>query len=676
MARRRRKDVADQRVGREDEGPPASYDGRRWWRATGKEAASLLWQWSDVRRAYLRGYHAMDLIHEAIYEGRPVGRRLGTAAMDFLRAQSKASSYLNILQSMVDTVVSRVGKHRTMPVIGCDDAEYSEKLYARRASRVMRRKLGTPQIERMMPLMMRDAVIRGDGFAEAIRVGGDITPEKFPRSELVFDDGEPRHNGWPRTLARVRLMDRDNLAAMFPDERKRIMDLPAASRDVWAPYDYDAPIDPDQVEVIRGWRLPSHPGSGDGKRLTAVRDAGKPLDERLWDRMRFPIARIQWTPALRGFLGIGLVQQLAGSQNKVNELWTDHQEALYWGSALKIFKPRGSNVNNNHLRARHPAVIEYDGAKPDYEAPNPASTQAMDSLRWLISEMYEISGISQMNAAAKSTLGPNASGKALDTMDDIQSDRHSQFDMQYSMARVDIGQCTLDEAKDLAKDAKTADDIKLATWIDEIDWRKFDFDGGSYHLRIEGENFIPGTRAGKLDALGDMAKIQGLLDNPILVASLFDEPDISAANRHLLGPIRALQAVAEMLGDLSVPLSDCVPTPYMLSPPGLALSVIKGEHDNAFSERADERYLSRYRWFLTMLEGEEKRSAPTPVPPPDMSAGGLPPGAGMPPTGAAAMPGPPGPMGPPGPAGFPDPMAGGTAQLAAGMNPMLPPGVA
>jgi hypothetical protein len=98
-----------------------------------------LWAWTDERRAYLRGYNTLDLIHEAIYEGRPVGRRIGYAAQEFLRAQKSASSYLNVLQSMVDTVVARQSKRRPMSAISCDDAEYSEKLYARRASRVVRR---------------------------------------------------------------------------------------------------------------------------------------------------------------------------------------------------------------------------------------------------------------------------------------------------------------------------------------------------------------------------------------------------------------------------------------------------------------------------------------------------------------------------------------------------------
>lgn len=643
---------------------------------SGADAVSALWNWSDTRRTFLRGYNAMDLIHEAIYEGRPVGRRVGTVAQDFLRSQSKASSYLNVIQSIVDTVVSRIGKRRSMPIIGCDDAEYSEKLYARRASRVLRRKMGKPTIEREMPLMLRDAVIRGDGMAEIVRVGGDVCPERFARCELVFDDGEPRLGGWPRTVARVYLMDRDELIALYPERKKDIESASPAQRDIWSPYDYDAPIDQDMVEVIKGWRLPTSPGAPDGKYVRSLRGVDEPLEERKWTRPRFPIARLQWTPANRSFLGIGLVQQLAGSQNKVNELWNDHQEALYWGSGLKIFTQRGSNVNKSHLRPRHPIVVEHDGARPEFIAPNPASTQAMDSLRWQIQEMYEISGISQLSASGKSPLGSDPSGKALDTMEDIQSDRLNQFESQYSMSRVDIGQGVIDEAKDMASEERTDDAPPLAPWIEAIDWSKFDFDSGTFTLNIEPISFLTDSRSGKLNQLQDMAKIPGLLNNPLITASLFEEPDIARANRHLLGPMRALEKVAEKLGDPSVPLEECVPTPYMMSPPGLALEVIKGEHDNAYSEGASDEELGRYRWFLQLLEGEEKRLAPPAMPADPMAGGPMPPGPMDPMAGAPPMPGPPVPgpqmsplIGPDGGIGpmMPDPLGGAASQLAAGM---------
>lgn len=676
MAKRKRKDVADVRPGREQSqlDEPVTR-GANFWKLEGRDAGASLLNWVETRRAYLRGYNTLDLIHEAIYEGRPVGRRITTAAMDFLRAQSQASSYLNVLQSMVDTVVARIGKHRSMPVISCDDAEYSEKLYAERASSVLRRKMGQPSVERMMPMLLRDGVVRGDGFVEAYRNGGDIAIERFPRSELVFDDGESR-NGETRTLARVKLVDRDVLAARYPKAAKRIYAVQPAARDYWTSYDYDSPIDNDQVEITVGWRLPTSPGAQDGCKLVVIRDEGEPLDECVWTRPRFPVARVQWTPAMRGFYGIGLIQQLAGSQNKVNELWTDHQEALYWGSGLKVFLPRAASIDKHQLRARHPIVVEYDGQVPQYVAPDPASRQAMDSLRWLIQQMYEISGISQLAAAAKSTLGPNASGKAINTMDELQSDRHSQIDLQFSMGRVDVGMIILDEAKALAADDDRAENIELAPWIDEIEWDRFDFDGGAYHLNIEPINFLPDTRAGKLDALGDLGKIPGFLTSPLQTASLFEEPDIQREFRYLLGPKRYLERVMGMLGDIRVPLTDCVPTPQM--DPVLALDMAKGYHGDAFSRNASENVLGRYRWFMSMLEGEQKMKTPLPAPGP--AAGAMPPPGALPPGPASP---PPMPMGPPdaggpmapiiGPEGgigpmVADPMGGASAQLAAGMS--------
>jgi hypothetical protein len=500
---------------------------------------------------------------------------------------------------------------------------------------------------------------------QAVPRGGDVYIERFPRSELVFDDGEAR-TGHPLTLARVKMVDRSVLAAKYPEARVRIAKVSAAARDYWDPYDYDAPLDTDQVELIQGWRLPSFPGCDDGKMIIAIRDGDKPLVERVWKRPRFPIPRVQWTPSLRGYYGIGLIQQLAGSQNKVNDLWNDHQEALYWASSLKIFMPRSANVDKHHMRARHPSIVEYDGKVPEYLAPDPASRQAMDSLRWLIQQMYEISGISQAAAASKNPLGPNASGKALDTFYDIESDRFSQLELQYAMARVDVGMALLDEAKDLAEAAESDDSIELAAWIDEIDWRKFDFDAGGYHLNIEPENFIPGTRGGKLDALQDMSKIPGLLTSPLQTAALFDEPDIARSNRHLLGPYRMLQRVMEMLGDEDTPLLDCVPTPYMMSPPGLAKEMAIGELGNAFSEGASDALLERYRWFLTMLDGEEKRAAPTPVvgPPPPGQSPGAAPTPSVPPPGGPLV----GPLGGP---TLPDPLGGATSQLAAGLSPFV-----
>src|SRR5882724_135406 len=104
---------------------------------------SAAWTWAEERRQYQRGYDGLDLAHEAMYEGRPVGRRMSTSVIEYLAAQRSAPSYLNVMTSLVDTLVARFGRRRPFPVISPDNATYSEALGAKAASRVLRRKLGT-----------------------------------------------------------------------------------------------------------------------------------------------------------------------------------------------------------------------------------------------------------------------------------------------------------------------------------------------------------------------------------------------------------------------------------------------------------------------------------------------------------------------------------------------------
>jgi hypothetical protein len=647
---------------RRDSAEQAPETSTRWWSSTGTGQTNDLWGWVDRMRTRQRLTSGRDLIHEAIYEGRPIASGQDVTSIEMMRRQQMATANLNITRSMVDTVVARLGRRRPMPVISADDAEYSEKLYAKRASRVMRRKLSTPTFERLSPTILRDAVVRGTGVVRVFPRRGDVHYARVPRHELVVDPQDARYCA-PRVIAHARLVPREIVLQLYPDRASDIRQASRGTRDEWEPYGWDTSKDDDQIEMVEAWHLPSTVGAEDGRYVCAIR-TGIPLESCEWERPRFPFAFLHWSPPMRGFWGQGLVEDLAGIQSKVNSLARDAQEAFRLASALKVFVPRSSNVDKNHLRAKDPAVIEYDGNPPQFIAPNPASEQQLQFLRWLIQQAYEISGISQAAAQSRNPLGPNASGKALDTMYDMESDRFSHVEMQYAQFRCDVGQLTLDLAQDLTKPDEDDDDddnAPLAPWIKAIKWPKFDVDGGSYHLVLEPINFLPETRAGKLDTVADMAKA-GVIADPMVAASLFDEPDIARANRAELGPYRYLESIMEKLADTSVPLEDCVPTPQMnLS---LAKRMALGEHGNAAAEGADDVLLGRYRWFLQMLDGEEQQLQPPPAPP-------GPPGPQQPGP-APSMPGAPPPM-PPMPGNG---MGGLDAQAAAGMPvPMLAPGV-
>lgn len=680
-----------------DESPRYAGDGR-WWthEECSDEVTRGVWGWCERLKWRQRRRALLDALWEAIYRDTPTNMSdvdAGTVALRTKRARQ------NIAKSMVDTVAARVSKRRPMPSIGADDAGFVEKLFARRASRVLRRKMGSSLVERIRPLIARDGIIRGTGVAKAYRKGGDVSVERVPRRELVVDPVEAQY-GTPRTLAQVKRMDRAVLRGMFPDPEAQalIADAARASYDEWRLL-FEESTDVDHVDIVEAWHLPSVPGATDGRHIICVR-GGAPLLDEPWTRERFPFSFFHWEPPIDGFWGTGLIESLAPIQQEVNALLEKMGEGIIAQMSLKVLLQRGSGVEKQHLLAGHPIVLEHDGPAPAWIAPTPFSPAVLQYLQWRISQAYELSGISQASAASKNPLGgANASGKAIDTMYDLESDRFGDKELGYSMFAVDLGLVILDEARAIAEDSELEAATKAA-WIREIDWAKVEVDGGPYHVVAEPINFLPDSRAGKLSQVAELAKA-GLLENGgIETLALFDEPDLARANRHLLGPYRMIERWCEELADVDVPLEDLTPTPLMVAQGPLAVRMCTGELCNVIAEGADEVVQGRFRWALSMLETETARLSQPPqgsIPPPGADAAGAPPMAPpmpgeMPPAGPPGMPpmpmpmpmmgqGPMDPMAAAAPGALPlpvppglDPMGGLTAQLAAGM-PAAPPGM-
>lgn len=602
-----------------DENESLASSVQFWKFEDGEIAAGALWTWIDRLRPQWVASNFEDLVHEAIYEGVPLGSTGSALGIQNLQQRKSAPANLNITRSMVDTATARLTKRRPMPVVSADDAGWSEKMFAKKTSRILRRKMGGTELEKISPQLIRDFCIRGTCVAKVVRNGGDTKTERIPVYELIHDPRESFY-GPPRTLAHHRPVSRDVLRAEFPEYAEEIDAAPAFRRDdPWTRYAYGESVFTDQIEVAEGWHLPSAPGACDGGHIIAIR--GCTLFREPWKRPRFPVAWTHWSAPARGngIRGRGLVFDLTGIQAKVNDICRDIQEALYFGSMLKIFAPRAGGVNKHHLRARHPVVIEYDGQIPQFVAPNPVSQQSVQFLELLIQKAYEISGISQMAASSKNTLGSNASGKAIDTMDDIQSDRFAHVEAGYMQFRVEIGQLHIDEAKAMYEEAHCSEDEKaadcltpkdLAPWIAEHEWNKVEIDEGNYHLTVEPINFIPDSRAGKLSAVAELSKA-GLIPDPTMTADLFDEPDIARANRSILGPKHRLDEIMEGLVELSTPMIELLPDEY----DNLALGILmaKGELKDAQAHKAPDEVIDRYhQWIEAAYALDAKaKSAPS-----------------------------------------------------------------
>lgn len=603
-----------------------------WHCESGVDCAATAWSWIDRLRTQHVGDSMMDLVYEAIYRGRPMGANQASVGRNFLLLRSGSLINLNIVMSMVDTATARLTKRRPMPMISADDANYSQRRFAKRCSRVLRRKIGGQQISEMSPQIIRDMCIRGDGVIKAETFAGDVHNKRIPVYELVLDQFECE-NGGARTMAHVRPEDRSVMMARYPKFAEQIADAPAYSRqEPWANWAYQQQTVSDFIEVRELWHLPSIPGATDGQHVVTIK--GQVVYRVAWQWPCFPVVRPQWSApprgesGERGWRGGGLVEQLLGIQEQINDILRDAREALKYSSQLTIFVQRGSNVNKHHLRKRHPAVVEYDGVEPHYVAPNPVSEQAIRILLMLIEQAYQVTGISQMAAQSKNTLGAGASGKAIDTMDDLQSDRFAHVESGYQQARVKLGAVNTYLAKDLYEQAHPNSDIErfdespdviaeddLAAWIKGTDWSKLDLESGDFHIVLEPVNYLADAREGRLAQVGELGK-NGLIPDPAIQADLFDEPDIQAANRIILGPKHKLDMIMEGLAEPDVPMFELQPDQYT----NLALGVLmaKGELNEAEASRRFDRedadlelVCDRFRQWIEMAKDQLARSKPS-----------------------------------------------------------------
>lgn len=601
-----------------DDDQPASSAVNWWAYQTPEECAEAAWSWVDRVKSFHLSDAMMDLVYDAIYRGRPVGDQQGFG-QQFLLMRSGALINLNVIMSIVDTAVARFSKRRPFPVISADNAGWTEKGFAEEASRVLRRKLAVPQLERANPRVLRDMCIRGDGVMKAFIEDGDVAYKRVPIHEVIADPFEAEIDAI-RTWAHVRPEPRDVMLKRYPAFRDEINAAQQyKGRDLLSMYQQQTIAD--TIEVRELWHLPTSPQADDGLHVVTIR--GCVLHSRKWRHPRPPIQRCQWTAAMRSFRGGGLVEQLAGAQEQINDILKDAREGLKLASQLVIFAQRGANLNKNHMRGKGPKIVEVDGLEPKYIAPNPVSDQALNIVQMLIGQMYQISGVSQMAAQSKNPLGANASGKAIDSMDDLQSERFAHVEADYQQYRVLLGATTIDLAQDISDEAAgelepyfdqeetTLTKKDVAEWISEIEWPKVDIDSGNYHLVLEPLNYLADSRAGRLSQVAELSK-NGLITNPAMQADLFNEPDLQRANRTLLGPKHKLDRIMSSLANPKIDMYELAPDQYTNLDLGLEMAL--GELNEAESmPNPPAEILDRYRTWITLArEQKQLREAPAP----------------------------------------------------------------
>lgn len=398
----------------------------RWWEMKGREAAEAI----SNRVNFLEKAQQPRILN-MVKNGRLYGNlgMYGTNSSLLRQSgpqvsqQSKEGARFNACLSGIDTMVSHIGETKPRPYYLTSGGNYKQQRQAKKLTMWNDGVFYETQAYRKGPMAFRDGAVWGDGFTYVFVRGGKICLERVIPAELWLDEVEGQY-GTPRNLHRVKVVDRDELAALWPEHRDDIAKAPRA-KDTQSGVGNNIS---DMVAVAEAWHLPSYTPDGElkgGKWATALVGSGVMLEEPVeWPHDFFPFAHFSWCPPLVGFWSQGGAEQVRGKQLWLNELYWMAQKATRLAGTIKYAVEHGSKIVDEHINNEIGAGIRHAPGKPPvFFTAAPLHESVFQEMRETKQDIYEQLGVSQLSASNMKPAGLD-SKPALREYKDTQNERH------------------------------------------------------------------------------------------------------------------------------------------------------------------------------------------------------------------------------------------------------------
>ena len=372
-------------------------DHQHWYRAKiGEPAHDNVASYAAALLVAESNAHSKNLARERIYEGVELMEH--RAALATLERGGMGIARLNALKSIINTLVSRMSKDRPMPSIITDDGDWRLKQQAKKFRKFIVGQMLETEFDDHSRDALQDGAVIGTAFTRIDDSDGCVYAERMPTNDVLFDRRECKY-GRPQQAIRVQRVARDYLAELFPKYAAQIERAPASKRrkdDEDRDGHMSGDLD-DYVDTYEAWRLPSTKDSKDGRHVLCVETATLVGEE--WMEPRFPWAMFRFDKPRRGMWGIGLVDDLAELQHRVNRIVRDIQLNLTATGRGHFLVNEANDVPVEMLSAIAPFKLKYKGASPPvWEAPTPYNVAQMSALDKFIGYMYQLSGVSEASA--------------------------------------------------------------------------------------------------------------------------------------------------------------------------------------------------------------------------------------------------------------------------------------
>lgn len=531
----------------------STSSNKYWWKADKNKAYEIIFPYLrklNSQQAYIQAdnYRNMRLYgSQNLYAGYSA---FSSATDPVNSTQNRVT--LNVIQSMIDTVVSKIAKNKPKPTFLTEGGDWSQQTKAKKLTQFLEGQFQATDFYEKAARAFLDSCIFGTGAIKIFNADGEIRAERVFIDEIVIDDRESFY-GEPRQMHQHKMIHKDVLKDMFPKFKDAIDN---AGKTPVIEYGISANMAADMVLVIESWHLRSGPTAKDGKRTICI-DTATLLEED-YEKDYFPFVFWRWGLRPVGFFGQGLSEQLTGLQLEINKILRTIQVSMHLVSVPKIFVEASSKIVTSHLDNKIGAIIKYTGQAPTPGVGGVIPPELFSQLDRLYQRAYEIAGVSQLSATSQKPAGLN-SGKALREYNDLETERFMSVAQRYEKAFLDAGEIMIDLAKELDEQLEGDYEVKVKgkKFLKTIKWKEVNMDEDKYVMGLFPTSALSSTPSGRLQDVQEL--IQAGFVNKEDAMKLLDFPDLQSFYNYETAPGEDIDMVIENIVEDS---NYMTPEPY------------------------------------------------------------------------------------------------------------------
>jgi hypothetical protein len=499
----------------------------KWWEAKDKkELCNQLLTSAAYLKENSNYLYRQTALYARLYGNMSLFSFVGSnmSKMDNLTGIPVDRPTFNIVQSCVDTLVSRLTQNRPAPVFLTDNGDYKERRTAKQLNNFILGEFYQTKTYDKSSIALRDACVTGTGVIKVYESQDNkVALDRVLKTELLVDPNDAMY-GEPRQIFQLKLVDRDVLKEIAPGYKGIIEGAETAYPDN---SNDSAKTISDQVMVVEAWHLPSGKNTNDGRHTIAC-SSGIILDEK-YTKDKFPFVFIDFSPRLLGFWAQGLAEQLMGNQLEINSMLYAISKSIKLVGVPRVFVEAGSKVTKASFNNDIGAIIEFRGTKPTYEVAPCVPQEMYAQLQRLIEYGYQQSGVSSLQASSQKPAGLN-SGEAIRSYDDIASDRAATLAKRYDNLFVDLAYAITDLAKDIAeRDGKYQTVYPNKDGTKEIDLPNVKMIQDPFVIQVFNQSSLPKDPAGRMQKITEM--IQAGMITIKEGRRLLDYPDLDQVEK-------------------------------------------------------------------------------------------------------------------------------------------------